>query len=119
MPWGHPSCVRNTVSYARKFLGALIILSVTLALVQIALEAFRVYSSKMKLPATGLTEMVMRIVILALGLSLALSVLGINITPLIATLGVGGLAIALGLQDTLANVFAGIHILLSKPVRVD
>ena len=33
---------------------------------------------------------------------LALGVLGIDITPLVAALGVGSLAVALGLQDTLA-----------------
>ncbi len=108
----------ETVSYARKCLGALIALSVTLALSQIALEAFRLYSHKTKLPVTGLTEVVMKIVIIALGISLSLSLLGIDITPLIAALGVGGLAIALGLQDTLASLFAGIHILLSNPIRV-
>jgi small-conductance mechanosensitive channel len=31
---------------------------------------------------------------------------------------VGGLAVALGLQDTLSNLFAGIHVLLSEPIRV-
>jgi small-conductance mechanosensitive channel len=47
-----------------------------------------------------------------------LSVLGISITPLITALGVGGLAVALALQDTLANLFAGIHILMEKAIRV-
>jgi small-conductance mechanosensitive channel len=45
-------------------------------------------------------------------------VLGISITPLITALGVGGLAVALALQDTLANLFAGIHILVEKSIRV-
>ncbi|MDO9585026.1 MAG: mechanosensitive ion channel [Syntrophales bacterium] len=33
-------------------------------------------------------------------------------------IGIGGLAIALALQDTLSNLFAGIHILMEKPLRV-
>ncbi len=37
---------------------------------------------------------------------------------MVAALGVGGLAVALGLQDTLSNLFAGVFVLLSKPVRV-
>ena len=42
----------------------------------------------------------------------------IEITPLIATLGLGGLAVGLALQDTLSNFFAGLHILTDKPVNV-
>ena len=47
-----------------------------------------------------------------------LSVMGVSITPLLTALGVGGLAVALALQDTLANLFAGIHILVEKSIRV-
>jgi small-conductance mechanosensitive channel len=41
----------------------------------------------------------------------------VSITPLLGALGVGGLAVALALQDTLANLFAGVHILASKKVQ--
>lgn len=44
--------------------------------------------------------------------------LGVEIGPLLAGLGIAGLAIALALQDTLANFFAGIYILSDKPIRV-
>jgi small-conductance mechanosensitive channel len=47
-----------------------------------------------------------------------LSSLGIAITPLLTALGVGGLAVALALQDTLSNLFAGIHLLADRPIRV-
>lgn len=47
-----------------------------------------------------------------------LSYWGIQITPLVAALGVGGLAIGLGLQETLSNLFAGLHIVSDEPVRV-
>ncbi|MGB1839690.1 MAG: mechanosensitive ion channel family protein [Longimicrobiales bacterium] len=43
--------------------------------------------------------------------------LGIDITPLITALGIGGLAVALALQDTLGNLFAGVQIILSRQVR--
>ena len=48
---------------------------------------------------------------------LLLENLGIDITPLITALGIGGLAVALALQDTLGNLFAGVHIILSRQVR--
>jgi hypothetical protein len=47
-----------------------------------------------------------------------LSGLGVSIAPILTALGVGGLAVALALQDTLSNFFAGIHLLIEKPVRV-
>jgi small-conductance mechanosensitive channel len=53
---------------------------------------------------------------LALGLLIALGTLGVSITPLLTALGVGGLAVALALQPTLTNLFAGIQILASRQV---
>ncbi|MET9696745.1 mechanosensitive ion channel family protein [Streptomyces sp. NPDC006529] len=58
-----------------------------------------------------------RIVVLAMGALVALETVGVSIAPLLTALGVGGLAVALALQDTLANLFAGVHILASKTVQ--
>lgn len=51
------------------------------------------------------------IVIYGIGALLVLDVLEINISPLIAGLGLGGLAVALALQPTLANLFAGTYVM--------
>ncbi|MFF0217987.1 mechanosensitive ion channel family protein [Streptomyces vinaceus] len=58
-----------------------------------------------------------RIVVLVMGVLVALETVGVSIAPLVTALGVGGLAVALALQDTLANLFAGVHILASKTVQ--
>ncbi|MFR9799555.1 mechanosensitive ion channel family protein [Streptomyces sp. MS06] len=58
-----------------------------------------------------------RVLVLAIGFLVMLQTLGISIAPLLTALGVGGLAVALALQDTLANLFAGIHILAAKTVQ--
>ncbi|TJZ44519.1 mechanosensitive ion channel family protein [Streptomyces piniterrae] len=58
-----------------------------------------------------------RIVVLAMGVLVVLQTLGVSIAPLLTALGVGGLAVALALQDTLANLFAGVHVLASKTVQ--
>ncbi len=58
-----------------------------------------------------------RIAVGILGLFIILQNLGIDITALITALGIGGIAIALALQDTLGNLFAGVQIILSKQVR--
>ncbi len=44
--------------------------------------------------------------------------LNVEITALVASLGVGALAIGLALQSTLSNFFAGVHIITDKPVKV-
>ncbi len=43
--------------------------------------------------------------------------LGISLAPALTALGVGSLAVALALQDTLSNFFAGLYLLLDKPIR--
>jgi MscS family membrane protein len=44
--------------------------------------------------------------------------LGINITGLIASLSIGGLALGLAAQDTLANLFGAVAVFVDKPFRV-
>ena len=44
--------------------------------------------------------------------------LGISITPLVTTLGIGSLAVAIALQDTLGNLFAGLYIKADRPLQV-
>ncbi|GGL09630.1 mechanosensitive ion channel protein [Sphaerisporangium melleum] len=60
---------------------------------------------------------VTRVLIIGVGVLVLLQSIGISVTPVLTALGVGGLAIALALQDTLGNVFAGIQILASKKVQ--
>ncbi len=50
-------------------------------------------------------------IVYALGFLIVLDVLKINISPLIAGLGLGGLAVALAIQPTLANLFAGTYVM--------
>ena len=67
---------------------------------------------------TGLARTAVRAVVWTVGLLILLDDLGVAITPILTALGVGGLAVALALQDTLSNLFAGIHILADQPMRV-
>ena len=58
-----------------------------------------------------------RLSIGVLGLFIILQNLGIDITAAITAFGIGGIAVALALQDTLGNLFAGVQIILSRQVR--
>jgi len=103
-----------------KVIHVIVILSVTLAAANLAGKIFRNYiqKSNLPLPTTGLAYGILKGTIIVIGFLIVLTVLGISITPLITALGVGGLAVALALQDTLANLFAGIHILMERSIRV-
>lgn len=46
-----------------------------------------------------------------------LDLFGVQIAPLLAGLGIAGLAVALALQESLANFFAGVYILADRPIR--
>ena len=65
----------------------------------------------------GLIQGIMRGVVIGLALMVFLDSVGISITPLIASLGIGTAAVALALQDTLANLFAGIYMMAEKPIQ--
>ncbi len=69
----------------------------------------------------SLIRMIQRFVIILTlvgGLLILLDYLGISISPMIAGLGLGGLAIALALQPTLSNFFAGAQIVSDRMVKV-
>ncbi|MCX5778017.1 MAG: mechanosensitive ion channel family protein [Elusimicrobia bacterium] len=70
----------------------------------------------LNLPHTSLTQNIIRGIIIAIGGLVILSHFGIAITPLLTALGVGSLAVALALQDTLTNLFAGFQIIASKQI---
>jgi len=72
--------------------------------------------NEMAFAVAGLSRTLTRVVILSLGALILLHHFSISITPLLTALGVGGLAVALALQDTLANFFPGVHILVEAPV---
>ena len=65
----------------------------------------------------GLFQGVVREIIVALGVRAFLNTIGISITPIIASLGIGTVAVALALQETLANLFAGIYMIVEKPIE--
>ncbi|MFH1014881.1 MAG: mechanosensitive ion channel family protein [Nitrospirota bacterium] len=111
--------VRHVI-YISKAINIIVIFSITIAVANLAGKIFRNYiqKSSLPIPTTGLAYGILKGTILVIGFLIILSVLGISITPLITALGVGGLAVALAFQDTLANLFAGIHILVEKSIRV-
>jgi len=67
--------------------------------------------------ARGLVQGAVRGLVIGIGLLIFLDSIGISIAPILASLGVGSLAVALALQETLANLFAGFHLIADKPIE--
>jgi small-conductance mechanosensitive channel len=69
-------------------------------------------------PSASILVNLVVVSIYIVGALILLQTFGISIAPILTALGVGGLAVALALQDTLSNLFSGLHILLSKQIKV-
>lgn len=67
---------------------------------------------------SDLVKLIARIVLWALGGIFILSNLGIEVTSLVAGLGIGGVAVAFALQGVLSDLFASFSIYFDKPFRV-
>jgi small-conductance mechanosensitive channel len=111
---------RRLAGQLKTILEAAIIMSVTFTVAGVlgSLAAAAGERRALGIGMTGLVRTAVRGTILVVGLLVLLDALGVQITPLLTALGVGGLAVALALQDTLSNLFAGVHLLADKPIRV-
>lgn len=70
------------------------------------------------LPSSTILTNIARIAIWVIGLSLMLSAcFNVDVNALLAALGIGGLAISLGLQDTLKNLIGGIQVTLMSIIK--
>ncbi len=104
--------------WAQKGLVVFLIASTGLVSANLAVQAVAVYGERKSLRIAGLSRTLINLFIFSIVLLMILSEFNVKITPVLTALGVGGLAVALALQDSLANFFAGIHILIEEPIRV-
>ncbi len=114
----------NTVFYARGVTYSLITLIWTVALMRIS-RLFVRYAVNKVSDVTGLgrdiiplVENVAKIAIIVASLSVILSYWKINLTPLIASAGIAGAAVAFAAKDTIANFIGGISVFVDKPFKI-
>lgn len=96
------------------------IVSLTVVAAKLAGSLVKLYGSGLAsaLPVTTLTQSLASLAVATVGLLILLDTLQISVTPILTALGVGGLAVALALQDTLSNLFAGFYVSLAGQVRL-
>ena len=108
----------------KKGLAVVLIVSMTIVAARIAAGSIGLYSHRVYvrsggtgLPSPSIVTNFAQLLVLLVGLLIVLDSLGIAITPILTALGVGGLAVALALQETLSNLFAGLYISTSRQIR--
>ncbi|WP_425060280.1 mechanosensitive ion channel family protein [Sporomusa carbonis] len=102
--------------------GALIVIgvfSLTMVTARMLSEIVTIYARKAEgaFPSASILANIAEVLTYLTGTLILLQTFGISIAPILTALGVGGLAVALALQDTLSNLFSGLHILLSKQIK--
>ncbi len=108
------------VKYGFQILGAAIILVVGLLVARATGRWFDKWLGKYPLepPIRLLLVRVCRLLIVALVLIIVLDQLGVQITPLIAGIGVAGVGVGLAMQGVLGNLMAGLTLIFTRPFRV-
>jgi small-conductance mechanosensitive channel len=115
-----PPFPKKWIKYSDALLIIVFVLAGYLFLDRLMMEILRRYSKKVDLVASsaGVIKTLYRALILGFVFLIILDRLKITITPFLASLGIGGLVVALALQDTLANFFSGVYIFFDKPIRI-
>ncbi len=112
----------KATAMAPQVLQALFIISLTMMFMRFAGEMVRHYGAQVtndrSAPVTSLTQSLVELIVLIIGLLVLLNAMNVQVTPILTALGVGGLAVALALQDTLSNLFAGFYISVSGQMRL-
>ncbi|HTS61072.1 MAG TPA: mechanosensitive ion channel family protein [Candidatus Acidoferrales bacterium] len=96
------------------------ILSITVMCTRFAGDLVRFYGAQVPgaLPVTTLSQNLVQIAVVILGVLILLNHFNVSITPILTALGVGGLAVALALQDTLSNLFGGFYVAIARQIQV-
>ncbi|AFZ03406.1 mechanosensitive ion channel family protein [Calothrix sp. PCC 6303] len=101
----------------KKIVTAIFLYSVTLVLARLSAGFVSLYIRKSANLPASLFSNIAKTTVLVLGTLILLQTLGVEITPIITTLGISGLAVGLALKDTLENLFSGFYLLISKQIR--
>lgn len=101
----------------QKILTIILLYSVTLVLARLTAGFVNLFVQRTEGVSTSLLSNLAKTIVLVLGTLILLQTVGIEITPIVTTLGIGGLAVGLALQDTLANLFSGFYLVISQQVR--
>lgn len=111
---------RDNELIIRRVITALYILTITIVAARIAggLLQLRTEMEDSEFPSTSILGNIVKAIIYCIGFIFILHNFGVAIAPLVTALGVGGIAVALALQPTLSNLFAGLQLIASGKINI-
>jgi small-conductance mechanosensitive channel len=112
-----PAALDRTVDVGTKAASVFLIVMFADGFVQAWLQS-RAGQSKILATSGGVLRTAAKILVYVIGILMVLSSVGIDVTPLLASLGVGSLALGLALQKTLEDFLAGLFLAADQPIRV-
>jgi small-conductance mechanosensitive channel len=98
-------------------MAVLFVLSLTHLAAQVAAELISRATRPDTRPALSIVTNVVRVAIYLLGLLIILHICSVEITPALAALGVGGLAVSLALQSTLTDLFSALQMIAARQIK--
>ncbi|MBR8835879.1 MAG: mechanosensitive ion channel family protein [Stigonema ocellatum SAG 48.90 = DSM 106950] len=101
----------------KKIITIAFLYSVTIVFSRLTAGFVNLYLRRSEGLSASLLSNVAKIIVLVFGTLVLLQTIGVQITPIITTLGVGGIVVGLALQETLANLFSGFYLIFSNQVR--
>lgn len=123
IPLGIPQKALEVIEHGISSLIIAVITYTAIVVIDIFVDAWgRRVAEKTKSPVDGrlipLFHKFSRIFISVVGLLFILPVWGVQVGPLLTSLGIAGIAIAFALQSTLGNIFGGMSLILDKSIKV-
>ncbi len=114
--------IRPPAPRVEPLLAAALQIVLILVLVRLATDAalfsVRLYNARLGKSGVSILRNTVRVIAGLVGLLIILDQFGVSVGPILATLGVGGIALALALQPTLGNIFAGIQMVAANQFKV-
>ncbi|MBF2063926.1 MAG: mechanosensitive ion channel family protein [Calothrix sp. C42_A2020_038] len=111
------SLLHHTSRIIETILTILTLLSITIFIARLSASFVTFFGQKTQAVSASLISNLTKFTVYIIGLLIILQTVGVEITPVLTTLGVGGLALALAVQDTLSNLFAGLYLIISQQFR--
>lgn len=100
------------------FLSGAIIIAITVVVVRIAVTFTRRLLKRSKLPSSSIFVNLIRAIVWVIGICMVLAIcFNVNINGVVTGLGVVGIAVSLGFQNTLSNLLGGLQVSLGKSVE--
>jgi small conductance mechanosensitive channel len=115
------NALRLSIFWGPKLLAAGLIIAGASVLARFVNHAIEAISGRTQMNAliASLMARAVRITLLVVGIITAMGTLGVNISALVAGLGLTGFALGFALRDTISNVLAGVLLLIYRPFDIN